>query len=281
MQEQTYQKINQALTWKRIIQFNALVLFGAVTLLSSSFVQNNSLKRNSKAADIVISPTKTIVSSLTIPIIYPTEPPQIDRVSLFFGKPGDTVVISGNNFGDEQGVSKVYVGNTDASTDSVVRWTNSILEVKIPSQAQTGKVWVIINDKQATWDGDLLISSGVNTAQIGFESTTPKKTRLLVYSAADLKKGVVELSYTGQSPVFVAAPGVNIDSQTTSTDQLGNKLKILFNFKDAHSEQKILLGTVENSGGGALEIIKAELYNSASSIIPLFADPLQIKSNPQ
>ena len=281
MQEQTYQKINKTLTWKRIIQFNVLVLFGAVTLLSSSFVQNNSLKRNSKAADIIISPTKTIASTLTIPIVYPTDPPQIDRVSLFFGKPGDTVVIAGNNFGDEQGASKIYVGNTDASTDSVVRWTNSILEVKIPSQAQTGKVWVIINDKQATWDGYLLISSGVNTAQIGFESITSKEARLFVFSAADLKKGVVELSYAGQPPILVTSPGVNIYLQTISTDQLGNKSKISFNFKDVHSEQKILLGTVKNSDGGALEIIRAELYNSSGSIIPLFADPLQIKSNPQ
>jgi hypothetical protein len=47
------------------------------------------------------------------------------------------------------GKSKVYVGNTEASKEAIVRWSNNVLRVKIPETARTGGVWVVINNKES------------------------------------------------------------------------------------------------------------------------------------
>ncbi len=278
MQQTTYQKINKVLSWKRIILFNIMVFFGAVAIVSSSFLQNNDIKTNSRAAEFP-TPTPMIISNLEKPD-YPSAPPHIDRVGYFFGKPGDTIVIYGNNFGDNQWDSRIFVGNADAS-DSVVRWTNSIIEAKIPYSARTGKVWVVVNKEPSTWDGNLLVISRINKTSIGFDKTSTDKWQLVIDSINDLKSGLIEFAYTGPVPLFTVANGVTIDKKAVSIDNLGNKLKIEFSFKGPIINNAVSLGIVHITNDNQLEITRAEIEDSHNNIIPLFADPLSIKIKSQ
>jgi hypothetical protein len=132
MQDNIYERIHQALSWKRIISFNLVLFLVLIIPISVSLSQQDTELRSSAAVEeVVVIP----------PPNYPPGTPKIDRVSTFFGKTGDTVVVLGTNFGDYQWGSRIFVGNVEAPKEAIARWSNTVLEVKIPDAARTGQVW--------------------------------------------------------------------------------------------------------------------------------------------
>jgi hypothetical protein len=59
---------------------------------------------------------------------------------------GDTIVISGTGFGDQQGSGEVIVSEVDAL---VVSWSNTVIEVEVPEEAPSGALAVLVNDTQS------------------------------------------------------------------------------------------------------------------------------------
>ena len=273
MQENIYQRIHTTLSWKRIIGFNLVLFLVLIIPLSVSLTQQSADNRSNAAAVESPSPMP--------PANYPTGSPKIDRVSMFFGKTGDTVVILGSNFGDYKWGSHVYVGNVEATTDSIVRWSNNILEIKIPSGATTGKVWVAINGKQAAWEGSLLLYDVARSAKIGIQKLSSTNGQVYVTSATGAVNGMVEIAY-GSEPFTVAAvPGVTITSQTPSTDSLGKKVKVIFTFNQPLASTQTGIIQFSYPGIGSVEILRAELYDGAGKLITIFSDPLKVKMIPQ
>jgi len=96
-------------------------------------------------------PEQNILDESKIP--YPTESPQISHVTRFYGRPGDSILIYGKNFGEAQKESFVKIGNTPILKDQVVYWSDGEVEVELPDTPGLFKVSININGKTSTWIG--------------------------------------------------------------------------------------------------------------------------------
>jgi hypothetical protein len=271
MTQNIYERIHETLTWKRIVSFNLLLFLVLIIPLSVSLSQQSTENRSSAAEDGPV---------VTPPPNYPVGTPKIDRVSTFFGKTGDTIVILGANFGDYQWGSKVFVGNVEAPTDSIVRWSNNILEVKIPEGARTGSVWIVSNSREAKWEGSLLLYDVARAAQIGIQKISSTEGKIYTLNATGVIRGMVELSYTSEPLILTADPGIVISSQTPGSDSLGKKIKIVFDSPLAMNSGRTEIAQYSYPGIGSIEIIRAELYDANGKMISIFSDPLTIKTMP-
>ncbi len=270
MQDNIYERIQSTLTWKKIIGFNVVLFLVLIVPVSVRLAQQDTENRSDAAEEAPV---------VTPPPAYPAGSPRIDRVSTFFGKTGDTVVLLGSNFGDYQWGSKVFVGSAEAPKDAIVRWSNTILEIKIPDAARTGGVWVVINNQEAKWDGSLLLYDVARAAQIGLQKTSGTSGKIYAANATGVVRGMIELSYVSE-PFTVIPTGVaTISSQTPGSDSLGKKMKITFDSTPLTSVRTDL-AEFTFPGIGSVEIIRAELYDGSGRLIPLFSDPLSIKITP-
>ncbi len=270
MTDNIYERIHQALTWKRIVAFNLVLFLVLIIPISVRLAQEDTENRSSAAeeAPVVIPPAN-----------YPVANPKIERVSTFFGKTGDTIVVLGSNFGDYQWESKVFVGAIEAPKESIVRWSNNILEVKIPEGARTGAVWVAINQKEAKWEGSLLLYDVARAAQIGLQKVTSNTGKIYTINATGAIRGMVELAYYSEPFSITAAPGITITEQTPSVDSLGKKMKITFE-TSAFSSVRTDIADYSYPAIGSIEIIRTELFDSSGRLLPAFSNPLAIKVTP-
>lgn len=272
MTENLYERIHRALTWKRILAFNLVLFLVLIVPISVRMAQQDTENRSGAAGEIepaVIVP----------PANYPAGAPIIDRVSTFFGKSGDTIVVLGANFGDYQWDSRVYVGNTEAPKESIVRWSNNVLEVKIPDSARTGQVWITSNNREARWEGSLLLYDVARSAQIGMQKLTTTTGKVFTMNASGSIRGMVELSYVSEPFILIPSPGVTITSQTPGADSLGKKMKVMFEMTPLSSVRTELL-EYSYPGLGAIEIIRAELFDGSGKLLSIFSNPLTIKVTP-
>ena len=273
MQENIYDRIHKTLTWRRIVGFNVVLFLVLIVPISVQLAQEDTENRSGAAGEVEIP-------VVTPPPNYPTTPPKIDRVSTFFGKTGDTVVLLGNNFGDYQWASKVFVGNTEANPESIVRWSNTILEVKIPDAARTGSVWVTINGQEAKWTGSLLLYDVARAAQVGLQKTDNSTGEIYVSNATGATGGMVELSYVSEPFVVTSDSQITVTGQTPSSDSLGKKMMVTFTTASPLPSSRVKIGQYNYPGLGAVEIIRAELYDGNGKLISIFSDPLSIKILP-
>ncbi len=273
MQENVYERIHRVLSWKRVITFNVILFLVLVVPLSVRLAQQDTENRSGAAENA------NAVPSVTPPPSYPTGAPKIERVTEFFGKKGDTVVILGSNFGDYQWESKVYVGNVEAPTAGIVRWSNNILEVQIPEAARTGRVWVTVNGKQAEWEGSLLLTDVARSAQIGLKKIGNEDARVWVANGGGVVRGMVEISHVGVPVTASLLVGGAITSQADGTDSLGKKFKVEFSLERPLQSSSMEVLRIEHTGIGSLEIVRAELYDANNQLVPVYSDPLNVKIN--
>lgn len=270
MAENIYERIHRMLTWKRIIAFNVILFLVLIVPISVRLAQQDTENRSSAAEEAPV---------VTPPPNYPPGNPKIDRVSTFFGKTGDTVIVLGANFGDYQWESKLFVGNAEAPKESVVRWSNNIIEVKIPNNARTGQVWIVTNGKEAKWEGSLLLYDIAHSAQVGLQKITGSTGKIYTINAGGVVSGMIELSYVSEPFNITPLDGIKITGQSLSSDSLGKKIKITFESSPLMST-RIELADYRYPGLGNVEIIRAELYDSSGKLLSIFSDPLSIKVIP-
>jgi hypothetical protein len=73
----------------------------------------------------------------------PTSVPlAITEINPTCGVPGETIIITGTSFGDSQGSSVVTFNGVPAT---IISWSNTQIEVLVPSSAITGDVLVRVN----------------------------------------------------------------------------------------------------------------------------------------
>ncbi len=272
MNENIYDRIQQSLTWKRIISFNLVLFLVLIVPISIQLAKQNTEFRSGAAGEVE-------PAAIIPPANYPVNPPSIDRVSTFFGKTGDTIVILGANFGDYQWESKVFVGNTEAPKDAVVRWSNNVIEVKIPDGARTGQVWINSNSREAKWEGSLLLYDVARAAQIGMQKVSATTGKVYTVNASGVVRGMIELAYVSEPLVIGPLNGLTITGQTQSTDSLGKKMKITFETAPLQSTKTELLD-YSYPGLGTIEIIRAEVFDASGKLLPIFSNPLAIKVTP-
>lgn len=272
MNENIYDRINNTLTWKRVLTFNVGLFMLLIIPLSVKLAQDDTENRSGAAGEVV-------APVVTPPPSYPVEPARLDRVSMFFGKKGDTVVILGTNFGDYQWGSKVYVGNVEAPTESIVRWSNTVLEVQIPEAARTGKVWVVVNGNQANWEGSLLLYDSTRSSRIGLRKNNGNEAMFWISNAANARSGMVEIGYISEPLNISASENITIENQSAGADVLGKKMQVKFSINNPSAAESSLF-TITHPGIGALDIVRSELYDANGNLLPIYSDPLSMKILP-
>lgn len=272
MTESIYDRINRTLSWKRVLTFNVGLFLILIIPLSVQLAQEDTENRSGAAGEIDIP-------AVTPPPSYPVEPPRLDRVSMFFGKKGDTVVLIGNNFGDYQWGSNVFVGNVAAASDAIVRWSNSIVEVKIPETARSGRVWVSVNGREAAWDGTLLLYDDTSSTKVGLVRNSATQASFVVSGTNQYISGLVELGYVSEPLNITPAGNVAIESQTPGADALGKKMQIKFGVNGSISAEQSIFD-ISHPGIGALDLVRVELYDQSGNQVSIYADPLAMKILP-
>ncbi len=85
---------------------------------------------------------------------------KINNFSPTNGAPGNTITITGSGFGTSAGAATVYFNGIAATPDSL---KDSIIVVKVPAGATSGKISLSINGQNATSTSDFIILPGVWT----------------------------------------------------------------------------------------------------------------------
>jgi len=219
----------------------------------------------------------------TTPIVipppsYPTKPPVIERVTEWFGKKGDTVIVLGKNFGDYQWASKVYIGNVEAGPTNIIHWSNNVLEVQIPEQARTGKVWIVVNNHQSTWEGSLLLTDVARSAQIMLNRINETNGSISLRNANGVKRGMLEIAHISE-PLTATSKLGSVTSISSVVDSFGKKTRIEFLLDNPLGSNTTEILQIGYPGIGAIEILRTELYSGAGGLIPVYADPFGVKIN--
>jgi len=139
---QTLEKIS----FKKIVSFTflaAIVLSIPVTV----WVSQQETKLASKAyfeKPEVIKPIQKYGAP-------PSGEPRIDLVWPFLGKPGDAVLIEGENFGENPRDKKlIFSGQLVPETD-INRWTPNLIEFLVPQGSNSGLISLETGGKTAGW----------------------------------------------------------------------------------------------------------------------------------
>jgi uncharacterized protein (TIGR02145 family) len=98
--------------------------------------------------------------------------PQITSINPASGKIGDEITINGKNFGDSQGSGFVSFNGTDATV--YTSWSSTIIKVKVPTGATSGKLFVSVNGKKSN-EVDFVIS---DPSKLQVISITPKSAKI-------------------------------------------------------------------------------------------------------
>lgn len=274
MQEDIYTRIHRVLSWKRIMAMNLVLFLVLAVPISVRLAQESQENRSSAAED------DTIITQPTPPPNYPTQPPVIERVQMFYGKAGDTVVVMGKNFGAYPWESSVYVGNAPAGKPDIVRWSDSIIEVNIPQAARTGKVWVTINGSRATWEGSLLMYDLRFAIKTGLAKAGASQINLWVDKGDQIGSGLVELSYTGSPPTVVPLTTIEITESTAQSDSFGQKFLIRFRVNSTLSRTKTDVMQLQLSRPSRVEILRAEFLGGGENLLETYSDPLSVTVQP-
>lgn len=107
---------------------------------------------------------KQILDESLVP--YPKEPPVISQIEKFYGKSGDSIVILGKNFADAQKESFVYIGNFAIPKENTLYWSDSEVEVILPSLSGIYNVKISVNNKSSVWDYKLNVYNELTTESI-------------------------------------------------------------------------------------------------------------------
>lgn len=133
-------------------------------------------------------PPSSIVDESKVP--YPELPPQIIYIDKYYGKPGDSILIYGKNFGAAQKDSKILLNNKTVRKDDIVYWSDDEIEFSLPNESSLYQVTVSINGKRTVWDGLLNVFA---------EDTSPKivineKTGFIKAETNDLNLKITALN---------------------------------------------------------------------------------------
>ena len=90
-------------------------------------------------------------------IPYPEDPPKVVQVTRFYGKPGDSILILGENFGQVRKESQVLFNNKPIFEDDIKYWSDNEIEVALPSQKGVYSIGVSINNKKSFWFGKVYV----------------------------------------------------------------------------------------------------------------------------
>ena len=148
---------------------NGDVLFGTITFRANRATKESVLRFDPDLSkittfdtgqDVLLIPTN---ASITVTGEGGTSAPQIVSVYPLRARVGNTVIIEGGNFGEEQGTSTVAVTGTEVT--EIRNWSDTSITFLVPEGAVSGKVSV-------TTDGGTTLSSEAIKIETDTETAT-------------------------------------------------------------------------------------------------------------
>jgi len=113
--------------------------------------------------------SKNVVDESLIP--YPSNPPVVINVVKFYGRPGDSVLIYGDNFGDARKESQIMLNNEQLPVSLINYWSDKEVEFSLPSKNGLFNVSVLVNGKESTWFGKIDIYGDLTVDSIQIDTT--------------------------------------------------------------------------------------------------------------
>lgn len=214
----------------------SLILALLIILPATVFLARQQTQLSSQAAlETPTTPTPVIWGPL------PSKPPKIESVFPFLGKPGDSFLVKGKNFGQNPQQKKAFLGSTPLGTTEIIQWEDEELELSIPPGAHSGFLKIKVGNKEAVWDKPIIV----------YYSTTPtavkkEKDTLTVVNVQNL--AMVRIWW---------------QSETTSTE-------IKFTPPLQTGENPAVLAPLSST-----PIVSLALYNSNGQILPFFVNPIE------
>lgn len=134
------------LSWQKLTTITVLIAIALVIPVSVWYVQQET-RVGSKAffpkPDPIVPGKK---------YGFPSEgDPQITLVWPFLGKVGDSVLIYGNNLGNNPLDKSLSLGSQKVIEQDILRWTPELIEFVIPQNSTIGQVSLTVAGKTSSW----------------------------------------------------------------------------------------------------------------------------------
>ena len=148
----------------------------------------------------------------------PTMPPVIKEVKPFLGKVGDTVIIAGENLGNNPAKRKVWFGNQATNAKDILSWKDKEVQIQVPAGASSGAIRLEVEPWQVTWPKIFTVyDRSAKTQVLYLSSSIPGEMGLLgIKNVRGLKKaqiwnvsGEVQ-EVTFETPKTVDEEGLNL-----------------------------------------------------------------------
>ena len=236
------------------------------------------------ALNVALNPTRTRSEAALLPqtqpisteFEVPTGPPAIYLVDHFFGKPGDAVLVHGENLGGLHENSWVSLAGEKIAIDNLVSWTGSYIEFKVPDTAKSGRVEVSILGKQANWSGMFFVTDVKTKAELRLADGYLKASEiqggknLLVWFLIIRGEGEVTITPVNK----VKATTKEIDLPIGKVYQVNIDLNS--ELTNASKDSLVNLVKVDKSEDVLVGIARGELENGKGELVPLQAHPLYV-----
>jgi len=128
------------LSWK-----TTLLLAGTILMLTGFVLAQYALVQPTQTGTKALKPEPIPTSHP----VYPHDPPVIDRLEPWYGKPGDTVRLRGVHFGEQQWASNLKIGSVSVPASSIEAWSDTAIDFKLPSNVKAGAVNLTVNSSYA------------------------------------------------------------------------------------------------------------------------------------
>lgn len=264
------------LSWKKILMLN-LLLFLVMVIPISINVALNPTRTRSEAA-LLPKP-----QPVTKEFETPTGPPEIYLVDHFFGKPGDAVLVHGENLGGWHKDSWIALSSVKIDLENIVSWTGSYIEFKVPAEAKSGQVEVGILGKKTSWPGAFFVTDEQTEGELRLivENNQLHLTGKGLVNGRELLVWLLVMSGEGEISLK-AMPGVSL-TQASLVTPLGNiyeaKIRFSNNELTAGSVLKFIkLVEVVKTGEIQVGIARGELIDNQGGLVPMQSHPLYVSN---
>lgn len=142
-----FSRINH-IPFKYVVGMNLAVLVMAATFVSINSVGQNTEHRSQAAETPIPSPIQTI-------IVDPEAPPQLLASDPDWAKPGDAILIKGQNLGNFP-FGTISIGEIILTPNHIVEWAPDHIVVTIPTAATTNPLTIKFNYDQTLQTTNLI-----------------------------------------------------------------------------------------------------------------------------
>lgn len=117
----------------------------------------------------IIAVSLVVISFVTVKA---KKTPSIDSITPTVGTPGDTMVITGSNFGSNKGSNYVEIGGNRITASNYLTWSDNLIKIILPSNIQDGLIIVVTKNGRS--------KPGFFANETGIPVAVPPNTKTLL-----------------------------------------------------------------------------------------------------